>query len=157
MTLNKQLPRTTVWMSLPSVQLVWRESVKQLSATPLNSFKRGEPWQRPCIEIQHAKKLSMSELKTNFHPSLKLGFRLVILSEGCLLDLESAQDFDSWEIAPIWYAMPRPQNSHPSMWWPHSIMLNRGFRERVLLLCATDSPLGNDVGWSSHNEQIFPT
>ena len=42
MTLNKQFPRTTVWMSLPSVQLVWRESVKQLSATPLNSLKQGK-------------------------------------------------------------------------------------------------------------------
>ena len=47
MTLNKHLPWTMVWASLPgqlsntSVQLVWRESVKQLSTTPLNSFKQG--------------------------------------------------------------------------------------------------------------------
>ena len=47
MTLNKHLPWTMVWASLPgqlsntSVQLVWRESVKQLSKTPLNSFKQG--------------------------------------------------------------------------------------------------------------------
>ena len=39
-----------------SVQLVWRESVKQLSTTPLNSFKRGKSRQRSCIEIQHVKK-----------------------------------------------------------------------------------------------------
>ena len=57
MTFTKQLPRTMVWASLPlqlsntSVQLVWRESVKQLNTTPLNSSKRGESWQRPCTEI----------------------------------------------------------------------------------------------------------
>ena len=62
-TLNKQLPWTMVWASLPvqgsntSVQLVWRESVKQLSSTPLNSIKQGKSWQRPCIEILHVKKL----------------------------------------------------------------------------------------------------
>ena len=62
MSLNKQLPRTMVWASLPvqlshtSVELVWRESVEQLSTTPLNSFKKGESWQRPRIEIQHVKK-----------------------------------------------------------------------------------------------------
>ena len=59
MTLNKQLPLTLAWASLPaqlsntSVQLVWRESVKQHSTTPLNSFKQGKPWQRPCVEIRH--------------------------------------------------------------------------------------------------------
>ena len=52
-TLNKQLPWTVVWVSLPlhlsntSVQLVWREGVKQLSTTPLNSFKQGRTWQCP--------------------------------------------------------------------------------------------------------------
>ena len=45
------------WVTLRSVQLVWREIVKQLSATPLNSFKRGKPWQRPCIEIRHCEKV----------------------------------------------------------------------------------------------------
>ena len=61
MTLNKQLPWTTVWASLPvqlsntSVQLVWREGVKQLSTTPLNLLKQGESWQRPYIEIRHVK------------------------------------------------------------------------------------------------------
>ena len=29
---------------------------------------------------------------------------------------------------------------HPSIWWPCSIVLNSGFQERILLLCATDSP-----------------
>ena len=44
MTLNKQLLWTMVWASLPvqlsntSIQLVWGESVKQLSTTTLNSF-----------------------------------------------------------------------------------------------------------------------
>ena len=62
MTLNKQLPRTMVWASLPvqlsntSIQLVWRESVTQLSTTPLNSFKQGKSWQSPCIEIRHVEK-----------------------------------------------------------------------------------------------------
>ena len=58
-TLNKQLPWTVVWASLPvqlsntSVEMVWWEIVKQLRTTPLNSFKQGKLWQRPCIEIQH--------------------------------------------------------------------------------------------------------
>ena len=61
MTLNKQLPWTVVWVSLPvqrsytSVQLIWQESVKQLSTTPLNSFEQGKSWQHACIEIQLAK------------------------------------------------------------------------------------------------------
>ena len=52
-----------VWASLPvqlsnpSVQLVWRGSVKELSTTPLNSFKQGKLWQHQCIEIRHMKKL----------------------------------------------------------------------------------------------------
>ena len=56
---NKQLPRTMVWASLPvqlsntSVQLVWRETVKQLSTAPLNPNLS----QRPCIEILHVTKL----------------------------------------------------------------------------------------------------
>ena len=68
MTLNKQLPRTMVWASLPvqlsnnSVQLVWRESVKQLSTTPLNSFKRGNSWQRPCSETQHMQKKKVNSV-----------------------------------------------------------------------------------------------
>ena len=63
MTLIKQLPWTMVWVSLPlqlsntSVQLVWRESVKQLGTTPQKSFKQGKSWQRPCINIQHEKKV----------------------------------------------------------------------------------------------------
>ena len=63
MILNKQFPRTMVWASLPlqlsntSVQLVWRESMKEVSTTPLNSFNQGKSWQRPCIEILHVKKL----------------------------------------------------------------------------------------------------
>ena len=63
MTLNKQLPWTMVWASLPvqlrdtSVQLIWRESVKQLSATPLNSCKQGKSLQCPCIKIGHVKKV----------------------------------------------------------------------------------------------------
>ena len=66
MTLNKQLPRTIVSASLSvqpsntSVELVCRESVKQVSTTPLNSFKRGKSWQRPCMEIRHVKKLWIS-------------------------------------------------------------------------------------------------
>ena len=64
MTLNKQLPWTMVWAGFPvqlrntSVQLVWRESVKQLSTTPLNSFNQGKSWQRPCIEIRQVKKMA---------------------------------------------------------------------------------------------------
>ena len=52
-----------VWASFPvelsntSVQLVWQESVKQLSTTQLNSFKQDKSWQRPCIEIGQVKKL----------------------------------------------------------------------------------------------------
>ena len=34
-----------------SVQLVCRESVKRLSATPMNSFNHDKTWQDPCIEI----------------------------------------------------------------------------------------------------------
>ena len=66
--LNKQLPSTLVRASLPvqlsntSVQLVWRESVKQLSRTLLNSFKQGKSWQRPCVEIQHMRKLWIGHL-----------------------------------------------------------------------------------------------
>ena len=61
MTLNEQLPRTMVWTSQPvqqnntSVYLVWRESVNQLSTTPLNSFMQGKSWERPCREIRHVK------------------------------------------------------------------------------------------------------
>ena len=61
MTLNKQLPQTMVWACLPvqlsntSVQPVWRVFVKQLSTIPLNSFKQGKSWWRPCIEIRHVK------------------------------------------------------------------------------------------------------
>ena len=32
------------------------------------------------------------------------------------------------------------ENGHPYIWWSCMIMLNFGFRKRVLLLCATDSP-----------------
>ena len=62
MILNKKLPWTVDWASLPvqlsntSVQRVWRESGKQLSSIPLNSFKQGKSWQRPFIEIRHMKK-----------------------------------------------------------------------------------------------------
>ena len=78
MTLNKQLPRTVVWASLPvqlsntSVQLVWRESEKQLSTTPLNSFKRGKSWQRPCIEIQHVKKVVNGIMVFNLDDTMEL-------------------------------------------------------------------------------------
>ena len=44
-------------------------------------------------------------------------------------------EFDSREIICL------ARNSHPSSWWPHSIVLNSGFREQVLSLCATDSPV----------------
>ena len=63
MTINKQWHWTMVWASLPvqlsntSVQLVWRESVKQLGSTPLNSFKQGKSRQHPWIEIRTVKKL----------------------------------------------------------------------------------------------------
>ena len=63
MTLNKQLPWTVVWVSLPvqlnniSAPQVWRENGKQLGTTPLNPFKQGRTWQRPCVEIRHVKKL----------------------------------------------------------------------------------------------------
>ena len=55
MTSNKRLPSRMVWTSSGcmgdiSVQIVWRESVKQLSTTPLNSFNRDETWPCPCIE-----------------------------------------------------------------------------------------------------------
>ena len=33
------------------------------------------------------------------------------------------------------------RNGHPSTWCPRSIVINLGFRERVFLLLATDSPL----------------
>ena len=62
-TLNKQWPWTVVWailpaqMSITSVQLVWRESVKQLCATLLKSFKQGKSSQHPCIKIWHVNKL----------------------------------------------------------------------------------------------------
>ena len=62
-TLNEQLAWTAVWVSLPlqrsntSVQLVWRESMKQLSTTLLYSFKLGNTLQRPCIEVWHVKEL----------------------------------------------------------------------------------------------------
>ena len=52
-----------VWASLPvqlrnvSVQLIRRESVKQLSTTRLNSSNQGESWQSSCVEIRHVKKL----------------------------------------------------------------------------------------------------
>ena len=63
MTSNKRLPSRMVWTSSGcmgdiSVQIVWRESVKQLSTTPLNSFKQGKAWQRSFIEIRHVKKKS---------------------------------------------------------------------------------------------------
>ena len=62
-TLNIQLPWTVVSVSFPvylsntSVQMVWRESMKQLRTTPLTSIKQGESWQHPCIEIRHVKNL----------------------------------------------------------------------------------------------------
>ena len=63
MTLIKQIALTVVLASLPvqlsytSVQLVWRESVKELGTTLLDSFEQGKSWQRRCIELGHVKKL----------------------------------------------------------------------------------------------------
>ena len=37
------------------------------------------------------------------------------------------------------WAQSLARNSHPFIWWPHSIELNFVFRERVLLLCTIDS------------------
>ena len=51
--LNNGLSESSGCMSNTSVQLVWRESVKQLHTAPLNSFKQGKTWQRPCIETPH--------------------------------------------------------------------------------------------------------
>ena len=38
-------------MSNIFVQLGWLQSLKQLSTTPLNSFKQSKTGQRPCTEI----------------------------------------------------------------------------------------------------------
>ena len=46
-----------VWLIRASGQTVQRESVKQTSITPLNSFEQGRTWQHPCIEILHSERL----------------------------------------------------------------------------------------------------
>ena len=46
-------------------------------------------------------------------------------------------EFDSGEMSGREQSLAH--NGHPSIWWPRFIVLNSGFRERVLLLCATDS------------------
>ena len=62
MTLNKELPWTPGWTSLPvwlndrSVKTANWERNKQLCPTELNS-KQGQTWQHPCIERQLVKKL----------------------------------------------------------------------------------------------------
>ena len=52
MVLNNGLSKSSGCMSNASVQLVWRKSAKQLSASPLNWLKQDKTWQRPCIEIR---------------------------------------------------------------------------------------------------------
>ena len=80
MSLNIQLPWRMVWVSVPvqlrnaSVHLVWRERVKQLSTTPLNSFKQGKSWQRPCIMIWQVKKLWLEGMETLNIENTNTGF-----------------------------------------------------------------------------------
>ena len=38
-----------------SAKPVQRKSVKQFSATPLNSISQSQPWQCPCIDTRHVK------------------------------------------------------------------------------------------------------
>ena len=46
-------------------------------------------------------------------------------------------EFDSGEI--LRQAQSLAPNSHPTIWWPCSIVLNFGFQELILLLCFTES------------------
>ena len=55
MALNSGMSETSGRKSNTSVRPAWRESVKQLSTTALNSFNRDKTRQRPCIEIRHVK------------------------------------------------------------------------------------------------------
>ena len=51
--LNNSMSESSGCIGDISVQLLWRESMKQLSATPLNSFKQGSA----CIEVLLVKKV----------------------------------------------------------------------------------------------------
>ena len=50
--------------------------------------------------------------------------------------VESTQNFDSGEISG--WVQSLAHNGHPSIWWPHSLVLNPGFRERVLYWLYTE-------------------
>ena len=67
---------------------------------------------------------------TNTH----VGPWFIVSPEGLL---QSAQNL-TVEISG--WVQSLAHNGQPSIWWQCSIMLNFGFREQVLLLCATDSP-----------------
>ena len=80
-----QLPPPVEWASLlalwviTSVTKVWRESVDQLSTTPLSSVNQSKTWPRPCIEMRLAKKLCIGR---GFEPWFQQ--RLSLSLSACL-------------------------------------------------------------------------
>ena len=89
---------------------------------------------------------------------MHMGPQFTVSSKWLLWGIEFAQNFDSREIARSWHA--KPSLKHPRVVNPRLIALNHSFLERMLSLCATDSPHHHSYfawWWSNQQLKLFWT